>query len=147
MNSLTFIILNFFVAFFSDIILNFLSSTHGSWILKNRIINSLQGYFKKRSITRAAIDAGFTVLFVLLIVMVASQILLGYKSPSNLSQLLLFSLFGFILGFIADVLIDKWKLYGSDLDAYYKEAGAGFWGALALVFSINASYILEKLFF
>ena len=147
MTALTFIILNFFVGFFSDIILNYLASKRGSWILKSKIINSLQGYFKKRSIIRAAIDAGLTIVLVLLIVMVFSQILLGVKSPSTLTELFIFSLFSFIIGFVADVLIEKWKLFGKDLDAYYKEAGAGFWGALALVFSVNISFILGKLFF
>jgi hypothetical protein len=33
----------------------------------------------------------------------------------------------------------------NDLDLYYKVAGAGLWGALAFVFSIIISYIIQKI--
>ena len=66
MNSYVFVLLNFLVAFFSDLILNFLSSNTGSRFHKSRIIKSLQIYFKKRSIFRAGFDAGLTVVIVLI---------------------------------------------------------------------------------
>jgi hypothetical protein len=51
------------------------------------------------------------------------------------------------LGYSIDIIIDKLKIFGNDLDLYYKTAGAGLWGALAFVFSIIISYIIQKIFF
>jgi hypothetical protein len=36
------------------------------------------------------------------------------------------------------------KIFGNKLDRYYKELGAGFWGATAFVFSIVISYNIQK---
>jgi hypothetical protein len=46
------------------------------------------------------------------------------------------------LGYLADVFIYKYKVFGKTLDAYYNVGGAGLWGAAAYVFSIVISYIL-----
>ena len=35
--------------------------------------------------------------------------------------------------------------FGNELDLYYKVAGAGLWGALAFVFSIIISYIIQHI--
>ena len=64
-SNLLFVIINFFIAFFSDLILNFLSSNTCSKIYTSAIIKSLQPYFKNRSILKAAIDACITVVVVL----------------------------------------------------------------------------------
>jgi len=146
MNAYVFVLLNFSVAFFSDLILNFLSSNTGSRFHKSRIIKSLQIYFKKRSIFRAGLDAGLTVIIVLIMCMVISKLILGYLVPNNWLQLLYFCIICFILGYIADIKIEDWKIFGNDLDNYYKVAGAGFWGALALVFSVVISFIKQKYF-
>ena len=144
-SNLLFVIINFFIAFFSDLILNFLSSNTGSKIYTSAIIKSLQPYFKNRSILKAAIDAGITVVVVLLICMVTSFYLLGFSVPNNIYELMLFCILSFVFGYIADIEIERWKIFGNDLDEYYKVAGAGFWGAMALVFSIMISYITQKI--
>lgn len=144
-SNLLFVIINFFVAFFSDLILNFLSSNYGSRFHKSAIIKSLQIYFKNRSILKAAVDAGLTVVLVLLTCMVFSFYLLGFAVPNNTFKLLQFIVITFILGYIADVKIEEWGVFGNDLDKYYKVAGAGFWGAFALVFSVVISYLKQKI--
>lgn len=145
-SNVLFVAINFFVAFFSDLILNFLSSNYGSRFYKSDIIKSLQPYFKNRSILKAASDAGVTVGVVLIICMVFSFYLLGYAVPNNTFELLQFIVISFIFGYISDVLIEQWQIFGTDLDEYYKVAGAGFWGALALVFSVIISYLKQKIF-
>ena len=55
-----------------------------------------------------------------------------------------FILISFPLGYVIDIIIDKFKIFGNDLDLYYKIAGAGLWGALAFVFSIIISYIIQN---
>ena len=125
-------------------ILNFLSTKRGSKFLNSSIIKSLRPYFNKRGIIHAAMDAGITVVVVLLFVMITTQIGMGFSTPNNIKQLMFFLPIAFAYGWIADILIDTFKIFGKDLDSYYKEAGAGFWGGSALVFSIIISYIKEK---
>ena len=145
MNSCLFVLLNFSVGFFSDIILNFLSTKRGSKFFNSEIIKSLRPYFEKRTVLQAAIDAGLTIVIVLLLVMATTQLTMGYSVPNNIKQLICFSLIAFVYGWIADILIDKFKIFGNDLDNYYKIAGSGFWGASAFIFSIIISYIKEKI--
>ena len=141
MDACLFILLNFWIGFFSDMVLNFLSTTSGSKLFNSQIIKSLRPYFKKRGILQAAIDAGLTVIIVLMIVMATSSLILGFSTPNNIKQLSFFLPIAFIYGWIADVFIRDFKIFGGDLDKYYSVAGAGLWGAAAITFSIIISYI------
>jgi len=143
---LLFIIINFIISAFSDIILNFLSK---SSIAKNndlKIIMSLKPYFKNKSIIQSAIYAGITIVIALLIVMLISKSIFNFYVPKNNNELLKFIAIAFPLGYVADIFIDKFKIFGNELDLYYKIAGAGFWGALAFVFSIIISYLISMKF-
>ena len=144
MNAYLFVFLNFMVGFVSDIILNFLSTKEGSKYFKSRIIQSLRPYFDKRSVLRAALDAGITIVVVLLFVMLVSKLIFGFAVPNNIIQLNFFSVIAFFAGFAADKFIDDYKIFGNDLDPYYQEAGVGLWGALALTFAIIISYMKQK---
>jgi ABC-type bacteriocin/lantibiotic exporter with double-glycine peptidase domain len=143
---LLFIIINFIISAFSDIILNFLSK---SSIAKNnnlKIIMSLKTYFKNKSIIQSAIYAGITIVIALLIVMIISKSIFNFYVPKNNNDLLKFIVIAFPLGYVADVFIDKFNIFGNELDLYYKVAGAGLWGALAFVFSIIISYLISMKF-
>jgi hypothetical protein len=131
-----FIILNFFVGFFSDIVLNFLSTNYG-------IIKSLQPYFYHQSVLKCAFDAGLTIVIALIITMLVTTFLLGYTVPFNLYSLGIYCIYAFCLGYLMDILIEKMKIFGNRLDAYYKQVGGGFWGGLAFVFSILISYFIQ----
>jgi hypothetical protein len=121
----------------SDIILNDLSTNFN-------IVNSLQPYFYKQSIIKCAFDAGFTVLFALVINMIFSYFLFGFIIPNNFTNLIYFCVLAFFIGYIMDILIYKLKVFGDRLNVYYKKLGAGFWGALAFVFSIVISFFIQK---
>jgi hypothetical protein len=139
--SLLFVSLNFIISAFSDIILNLLSYIDFS----PNAIKALRPYFNKQSFIISALYAGLTVLSVLLITMMLSKALYDFYNPKTFIELLLFLALAIPLGFIADILIDKFKVFGSSLNEYYKIAGAGFWGAAAFAFSIIFSYLLQKL--
>ena len=62
--------------------------------------------------------------------------MLGFYIPHNITELIKFIGIAFPLGYVIDIIIDKLKIFGNDLNLYYKTAGAGLWGALAFVFSI-----------
>lgn len=134
---LIFSFLNFAVSFASDIVLNDLSTNF-------KIVKSLQSYFNKQSILKSALDAGITVLFALIINMFFSYYLFGFIIPNNFTNLIYFCILAFVIGYIIDILIYKLHIFGNRLDDYYKELGAGFWGALAFVFSIVISYFIQK---
>jgi len=132
-----FLFLNFVVSFMSDIILNDLSTNFN-------IVKPLQPYFYKQSIIKTAFDAVMTVLFALIINMLFSYFLFGFVVPNNFTNLIYFCSLAFFIGYVLDVLIYKFKVFGNRLDVYYKKLGAGLWGSLAFVFSIVISYFIQK---
>ena len=134
---IVFVFFNFAVSFISDIILNDLSTNFN-------IVTSLQPYFYKQSIIKCAFDAGLTVLFALVINMIFSYFLFGFIIPNNFTNLIYFCVLAFFIGYIMDILIYKFKVFGDRLNVYYKKLGAGFWGALAFVFSIVISFFIQK---
>ena len=133
MYMIEFLVLNFIVSFVSDIVLNDLS-----------YLTPLRSYFYKQSILKSAFIAGLTVLIALVINILFSYFLFGFSTPTNYKELAYFSSLAFIVGFVFDALIYKLKIFGNRLDAYYKQVGVGFWGAMAFVFSIVISYFLQK---
>jgi hypothetical protein len=142
---LIFIIINFIVSAISDIILNLLSRNHFSQKNNLKIILSLKPYFKNKTMIQSSIYAGITIVFALLMTMLISKTITGIIVPTNNYELFKFILVAFPLGYIIDILINNWKVFGNGLDLYYKVAGAGFWGGLSFVFSIIISYIIQNL--
>ena len=137
-----FILINFFVGFISDLVLNILSrSTYSP-----TSIRSLYSYFKHYdSPILTAIYAGLTVIAVLIPVMILSNIIFGFATPVDKIQLLKLLLLSFIFGYLADIIIYKYHIFGNNLDPFYKIAGAGFWGAMSLIFSILVSWQITKI--
>jgi len=142
MKVIIFIIIIFIVSALSDIILNLLSTNKFIKDYNFKIILSLRSYFKNKSIIQSAIYAGITIVVALLINMLISKNIFGFYTPRNNNEFIKFILIAFPLGFIVDIIIDKFKIFGNELDSYYKVAGAGLWGALAYVFSIIISYLI-----
>jgi hypothetical protein len=136
-NIIIFLSLNFVVSFMSDIVLNDLS-------MHFNIIQSLQPYFYKQSIIKSAVFAGITILVALLINMGFSYFLFRFIIPNNLINLIKFCILAFFIGYILDIFIYKMQIFGNRLNDYYKDLGAGFWGAIAFVFSIIISYFIQK---
>ena len=95
---------------------------------------------------KCAVYAGITIVIALLINMLISKKMLGFYIPHNNTELIKFIGIAFPLGYAIDIIIDKLKIFGNDLDLYYKVAGAGLWGALAFVFSIIISYLIQNIF-
>jgi len=138
MLSLYFIIINFLIAFISDLFLNFLSQKNTT-----KTINALRSYFTHYdNAFLTALYAGLTVITVLIINMLLVKLLFGFSVPRNIKELIRFLSLAVLLGYFADVFIYKYKVFGKTLDAYYKVGGAGLWGAIAYVFSIVISYII-----
>ena len=136
-NIYTFLFINFIVGFISDIVLNDLSN---SSFINSPIIKSLQPYFKKKLIIEAAFYAGLTVVLSLIPILILHKYLLPIF---NIPEILLLIILGFIIGYLVDILIEKIDIFGPSLHQYYKLAGSGFYGGLAIVFSIIVSYILQ----
>jgi len=133
-----FILINFLIAFFSDLFLNFLSKKNTT-----KTINALRSYFTHYdNAFLTALYAGLTVITVLIINMLLVKLLFGFYVPRNIKELIRFLSLAVPLGYFADVFIYKYKVFGKTLDAYYKVGGAGLWGAIAYVFSIVISYII-----
>ena len=138
MNKGTFLFINFIVGFIADVILNDLSRKPASQVFPSKIIQSLNIYFINKSIIQAAIYAGLTVIFVLI-----PTIYLFNLYFDIFENRLLFTIFSFITGFISDIIIDKLNIFGNTLKPFYKLAGSGLWGGLAIAFSVLVSYLIQ----
>ena len=145
MKTIVFIIIVFIVSALSDILLNLLSRNSLTKEYDLKIILSLKPYFKNKTIIQSAVYAGITIIVALLINMLISKHLLGFYIPHNNTELIKFIGIAFPLGYVIDIIINKYKIFGNELNLYYKVAGAGLWGALAFVFSIIISYLLQKI--
>ena len=137
LNLYTFIFINFIVGFTSDIVLNDMSKMRN---IDVPIIKSLQIYFEKKYIIEAAFYAGLTVIITLIPILILHNYLLPIL---QIDELFLLIILGFIIGYIVDILIKKLDIFGPSLHKYYKLAGSGFYGGLAIVFSIIVSYLLQ----
>jgi len=144
MEVIIFIIINFIVSALSDISLNLLTRNSLTKDYNLKIILSLRPYFKNKSMVKCAVYAAITIVIALLINILISKNLLGFYIPHNNAELIKFICIAFPLGYAIDIIIDKLKIFGNDLDLYYKVAGAGLWGALAFVFSIIISYLIQN---
>jgi hypothetical protein len=140
MNTLLFFLINFVVAFISDIALNDLSTHYG-------YLPSLKPYYKNESILKMGLYAAIPISVALIITIFLYYAIFRALLPNNYTQLFYFCIIAFVIGYILDVAIDKLKIFGSSLDQYYKEYGAGFWGAMAYLFSIIVSYFIEKIIY
>ena len=138
MNTGTFLFINFIVGFIADVILNDLSRKPASQLFPSKIIQSLNIYFINKSIIQAAIYAGLTVIFVLIPTIYLFNLYLDVFENK-----LLFTIFSFITGFISDIIIDKLNIFGNTLKPFYKLAGSGLWGGLAIAFSVVISYLIQ----
>ena len=134
----TFCFINFIVGYVSDITLNDLS--------KNGIhIGTLKKYFDNKSINQAAIYAGLTVVVGIVMTSLVTKYMMNFAVPTSLNQLIKYSLVGFLVGYVLDILIEKTNIF-PNLDEFFSKYGAGLWGGLSIVFSIVLSYVLQQHF-
>ena len=136
-----FIILNFIISAISDIGLNILSRLS----ISPDAVRALKPYFQSHSLLISAGYAGITVVTVLIITMLISKLVFKFLYPKNVKELALFILLAAPIGYVADLIIYYFQLFGPLMNAYYKIAGAGFWGSAAFIFSIFISFLLTSL--
>ena len=135
-----FIILNFIISAISDIGLNILSRLS----ISPDAVRALKPYFQSHSLLVSAGYAGITVVTVLIITMLISKLVFKFLYPKNIKELALFILLAAPIGYVADLIIYYFQLFGPLMNAYYKKAGAGFWGSAAFIFSIFISFLLTS---
>lgn len=144
MKPTTFVFIIFVVSVVADITLNDLSRKPLSNHITSPIILALRPYFKEKSILVAGVYAGITVILALFVSMFVSQYLQKTLIPRNWSELTLFMAISFPIGYIFDVLIAKFDLFGASLQPYYKATAPGLWGAIAFEVAILVGFVLHK---
>lgn len=135
-----FLLLNFFIGFFSDIVLNQLSNYR---FMK---LNTLRPYFKHHSTFIAALYAAITVLVIVLII--CNLFHTRYKKylPETRTEYLVFFTVTFVIGFVADIVIHRLNIFPK-LKLYYRVVGSGLWGGLAILFSVALSIFIQKIYY
>ena len=138
----------FFIGFISDLILNYLSRQ--TYVPAS--IKALKVYFLRSSIKNSvirdmvsAVNAGLTIVAAIILTMCLSHLICNFVHPRTFSHLFKFLLIAFPVGYVMDILIYKTELFGPTLNPFYRIAGAGFWGAMAFIFSILGAYIIESI--
>ena len=144
MKPATFIFIVFVVSVMADITLNDLSRKPLSKHITSPIILALRPYFKEKSILVAGVYAGVTVVLALFVSMYVSKYLQKTFIPRNWKELALFMVISFPIGYIFDVLIAKFDLFGDSLQPYYKATAPGLWGAIAFEVAILVGFIIHK---
>ena len=136
-NFYRFLTILFIVTFICDLILNFLSRQ--SFV--PRSIKALKSYFDYyNNITLTGVYASITVIVCYLITALITGFLFNLYVPTNMNQLYMILLIAAPVGYIGDIIIYKAKIFGTQLDAFYKEAGAGLSGAVAFIFAIVITF-------
>jgi len=131
----------FVVTFVCDLILNFLSRQ--SFV--PRSIKALKSYFDYyNNIILTGVYASITVIVCYLITALITFFIFNYYVPTNMNQLYMILLIAAPVGYISDIIIYKAKIFGSQLDSFYKEIGSGLSGAVAFIFAIVISFFLIK---
>ena len=142
-NESLFLIFNALVGFFSDIILNILSTRKIKFLEKYSIMDSLKTlkpYFENKSTFQAAFYALLTVVIIVGIIMKIFEIYYNKYLPETNKEYIIYLILTFVIGYIGDILIYKWDIFPR-LQKYYRVVGKGLWGAIAIVFSVFMSLI------
>ena len=140
MNLYTFLFINFVVAFISDILLNDISTMYPI----TSMLGSLRPYFQNKMITTAGIYAGITIVIATVFVSFITKCILGFYVPYTTTQLFSYISIAYVVGYIIDKMIEYFDIFGASLHTFYKITGSGHSGAIAFIFSILLSYILQK---
>ena len=140
----------FFIGFISDVVLNYFSRQ--AYVPVPASIKALKVYFLRSSIKNSvirdmvsAVNAGLTIVAAIILTMCLSHLICNFVHPRTFSQLFKFLLIAFPVGYVMDIFIYKTELFGPTLNPFYRIAGAGFWGAMAFIFSILGAYIIESI--
>lgn len=144
MKPATFVFIVFVVSVMADITLNDLSRKPLSKHITSPIILALRPYFKEKSILVAGVYAGITVVLALFVSMFVSKYLQKTLIPRNWKELALFMAISFPIGYIFDVLIAEFNLFGASLQPYYKATAPGLWGAIAFEVAILVGFLIHK---
>ena len=142
-NEILFLLLNAKIAFFSDILLNILSTKRIKFLEKYSFMDSLKTlkpYFENKSMFKAAFYALLTVVIIVGIIMKIFEIVYDKYLPENKKEIFIYLVLSFIVGYIGDILIYKWNIFPR-LKNYYRVVGKGLWGAIAIVFSVSMALI------
>jgi len=135
-----FLLLNFLIGFFSDIVLNHLSN------YRFMNLNTLRPYFKHHSTFVAALYAAITVLIIVLIICNLFHVKYKKYLPETRTEYLVFFTVTFVIGFIADIVIHRLNIFPK-LKLYYHVVGSGLWGGLAILFSVALSICIQKIYY
>jgi hypothetical protein len=131
----------FVIAAVSDIFLNQLSYSLDA----NTTLKSLRPYYSKYGSILSPILAAVTVLIVFFINNILFKIMFGNFLPTTSMQTVWFFVMAIILGILADVVIDRFKVFGTSLNEYYSLPFSYMWGFLAYLFALIGSFIGYKI--
>ena len=132
-----FIILMFFIAALSDMVLHYLSFQKNASIT----MKALRPYYRAYGAILSPILAGITVIIVFIVhtIIFTIQFLTWY--PHNMIQFGWFILWAILLGILADIIIHNFHIFGNNLNEWYKLKTSYIWGFVSYLVALFVSYI------
>jgi hypothetical protein len=137
-NVIAFSIALFLVSVASDIVLHRIVFLKNS----NRVLKSLRPYYKKYGEVLSPIFAAITVLIVYFINVSIFYVFRQSIYPKSLVETIEFIVSAIILGICADIIIDKFRVFGNTLSIYYTLPFSYAWGFIAYLFALFWAYLL-----
>lgn len=131
----------FMIAAVSDIILNKLSFLPNTTIT----LKSLRPYYRKYGSIIAPVLASITILVAFFINTILFKLLFSTFLPTTRMHTVWFIIMAIIIGITADIVIDRYHIFGNSLNEYYSISLSYMWGFLSYLFALFGSWIGYKL--
>ena len=133
-----FVVWLFVISLISDIILHYLAiQPHANTLLK-----SLRPYYKAYGHILSPLFAAITVVVVFLIQISTWYAIYSHPFPTSYIQTWIFMGMAVLYGYVADVFIYKFQVFGNTLEKYYAIPGAHVWGILAYLFALIGAFTM-----
>lgn len=128
----------FIISLISDIVIHYFAiQPHANIILK-----SLRPYYNAYGNILSPLLAAITVVVVFIIQIFTWYVIFSHLFPTSYIQTWIFMGMAVIYGYVADVFIDKFHVFGNTLEKYYAIPGAHVWGILAYLFALIGAFTM-----
>ena len=139
LNILIFLLFSFILAAVSDLVVNVLSER-----INTPALQSIRPYFQKFGYCRAMLNAGL----ITIIIMSFGLLIYYILTQSLTTNFFQFNGMIFLVGMLADLLVNKLNLAGNSLRPYYNHFGtlsAALWGGLSMSFVFSLYYLFSMI--
>ena len=131
------IILLISIGILSDIFMHYLAFLPTA----NKTFKSLRKFYNTYGTTLAPILAAITILTVFVIHSILFKIIFLKYAPTTFTQFGWYITIAIVLGVLADIIIDKFHIFGDSLVEYYQQPYSYVWGFISYLVALTGTAI------